>query len=443
MILCHLCSSHVVAMEDPIPGTQIFVDFFGRPSGSAYVLTHCHTDHLRGLSAEWKYGFIHCSPVTAALLVNAIGISPRILKTHECEVPFELLDPSSSSPIVTTFVDANHIPGSTMVVFENLRDGPIVNTGDFRYDDALLKSPTLQRVALEVDGKRCQKLSLDVSWANAPFYRIPSKRESIEMFLGLLGRISQSERCFLRSSLGDEELLNAIALRHPGEKLLFTDEHRFHEIQIADPDLCRKSCILLGPDELVCHHRSRIVIIDNWRGKRDDRRLHNVHGVSVNCSTLWWARSQAQSQARVSQWGPKYDYVQNLWQIVYSMHSSKEEIERFCEFLRPLRISPICKPIVGAPDVLINGQRVGRHEEIVFETPEARVVEQSSTSDSQDLSAAALGASMRAFFHPETLTESQEELLALLADDPPCTPTLHESQETLLDPESPSPKRRR
>ena len=45
---------------------------------------------------------------------------------------------------------------------------------------------------------------------------------------------------FLRSSLGEKEPLAAIALRYPGDKLLFADEHRFHEIQIADPDLCRK-----------------------------------------------------------------------------------------------------------------------------------------------------------------------------------------------------------
>ena len=172
LILCHVCPSHVIAMEDPVPGTQIFVDFCCRHGGSAYMLTHCHTDHLRGLSAEWKHGLIHCSPVTAALLVNAIGISPRILRTHECEVPFELLDPSSPSPVTATFINANHCAGSVMVVFEGLCDGPVVNTGDFRFDEsALRKSPTLQRVALAVDGKRCQLLSLDVSWANAPFYR--------------------------------------------------------------------------------------------------------------------------------------------------------------------------------------------------------------------------------------------------------------------------------
>ena len=90
-------------MEDPIPGTQISVDLFGRHGGSAYMLTHGHTDDLGGLSAKWKHGLIHCSPVTAALLVNAIGISPRILRTHEWEVLFELPDPSSPSPVTATY----------------------------------------------------------------------------------------------------------------------------------------------------------------------------------------------------------------------------------------------------------------------------------------------------------------------------------------------------
>ena len=170
-----------------------------------------------------------------------------------------------------------------------------MNTEDFRFDESVFrKSPALQRVALVVDGKRCHLRTLDVSWANAPFVCLPSKAKSINMLLELLAVevLDRDGRCFLRSSLGDEELLAAIALRYPGEKLLFTDEHRFHEIQIADPDLCRTSCTQLGPDELVCpDHCFRFVITKNWSGKRVDQRLHNVHGVSEDCSTRWWSRS--------------------------------------------------------------------------------------------------------------------------------------------------------
>lgn len=35
-----------------------------------YVLTHIHSDHLRGLSNSWEYGPIYCSQVTANLLLN-------------------------------------------------------------------------------------------------------------------------------------------------------------------------------------------------------------------------------------------------------------------------------------------------------------------------------------------------------------------------------------
>ena len=124
-----------------------------------------------------------------------------------------------------------------MVVFEGLRDEPGVNTGDFRYSDALLKSPALQRVAPADDGKRVQQLCLDTSWANID--RLPSKQHSAELLLEVLS--SFSYRVFIVSHLGDEEMLRAIAWRHPGEKLWFTDACRYHEFSVAEPSLAKPS----------------------------------------------------------------------------------------------------------------------------------------------------------------------------------------------------------
>ena len=108
-----------------------------------------------------------------------------LLVSHELEQPFEI-----GTGITATFVDTNDCTGRVLVIFEGdgLRDGPMVNSGDFRVCEALLGSPALQRVALAVDGKRCQQLSLDVSWEHTD--RLPSKATSAELLLEELSRSS-------------------------------------------------------------------------------------------------------------------------------------------------------------------------------------------------------------------------------------------------------------
>ena len=60
-------------------GTPLVVDSFGgaaashSPHSLAYFLTHAHTDHLVGLTAEWSRGVIHCSRITAALVAQRFG----------------------------------------------------------------------------------------------------------------------------------------------------------------------------------------------------------------------------------------------------------------------------------------------------------------------------------------------------------------------------------
>jgi mRNA degradation ribonuclease J1/J2 len=35
-----------------------------------FFLTHAHADHLRGLTPDWEYAPIHCSPVTRSLVLG-------------------------------------------------------------------------------------------------------------------------------------------------------------------------------------------------------------------------------------------------------------------------------------------------------------------------------------------------------------------------------------
>ena len=223
-------------MQDPLTNTSIFIICFER-AGGVYFLTHAHTDHMRGLHHGWRYGKLYCSKVSADILLNRGVVRASLLHARDLEQPFEVVDPKNPRVAVTaTFADANHCPGSAMVVLEWPSGSAVVNTGDFRYYDALWDSPTLRRI---VDGQSCARLHYDASWAHGAFSQLPSKCDSIGVLLDLIERHA-SERVIMHShGLGDEESFASIANHFPGQKLLFADERRLAELKLCDFVFCR------------------------------------------------------------------------------------------------------------------------------------------------------------------------------------------------------------
>ena len=426
-------------MDHPVAGTGIagiYVDYFGR-AGIGYLLTHAHVDHMRGLSDSWCRGEIHCTPTTARLLLaHYPGFRSRLLRTHEYEEPFEV---GGNTGFTATFIDANHCSGSAMIVFEGLPGGPVVNTGDFRYSDRMLQSPALRRVTRRFGAlQRVQQLRLDVSWANIPV--LPSKQHSADCLLDIIA--SCSDRIFMRSHLGDEEMLRAIALRHPGKKLWFIDQRRYHEFSVAEPSLAASQAAMLHqePDENV-----RFVIVRKWTDRFSDRRLRDASGIGICTSTLWFAR------AGMDMHSPVFD--DPLWRVPFSMHSSGEELQTLVSFLDPAVIRPICDPIIGGSAAHLVGHLVASEVAMpAIDEDASRDGDASSelTAESRqklsrvsEMTAKEFAAECASFFSPTPQVE--DDLEALLAGafdwDGCCTPTLPESPWTLVD--TPSPKRPR
>ena len=184
----------LMAASNPVPSTSLFVDHFQLSDstsrlhpGAVFFLTHCHSDHMTGLSPYWKLGELHTSTGTAPFLHRKFGRLP--LKTHPVDEPFGVWDPKSRMTLTCTFVDACHCPGSVMIVFEQVPNGrgPIIYTGDFRYCDALRQNQTLQRVAsLRCAGVACQQIFVDVTCAHKSSFKLPTREHSIGQLLDLL-----------------------------------------------------------------------------------------------------------------------------------------------------------------------------------------------------------------------------------------------------------------
>ncbi len=108
-----------MALPAGIPFQGLAIDDFRSSLGaSSFLLTHMHSDHLRGLKDGWCGGKLYCSPVTRELLLHRFKISPKLVETIDIgETRMIRLEcPSHMGEIIVdvTALDANHCPGSTM-----------------------------------------------------------------------------------------------------------------------------------------------------------------------------------------------------------------------------------------------------------------------------------------------------------------------------------------
>ena len=92
-----------------------------------YFLTHFHSDHYGGLNKNWNSGVVYCSEATSRLIQLHLDVKPekiRQLKMNQW---------ISVGPMIEVLLlDANHCPGSAIILFQSLDNRNILHTGDFR-----------------------------------------------------------------------------------------------------------------------------------------------------------------------------------------------------------------------------------------------------------------------------------------------------------------------
>ena len=130
-----------------LTNTNIMVDDFDYckkyPKNTfIHFLSHYHWDHYKGMTPGWDYGPIYCSEITKNLiLANFPDI--KNITTAEMNTKFKVpLDPEGKRVIEATFFDANHIPGSVIILFEGFM-GTILHTGDMRFKDSMVYDNTV------------------------------------------------------------------------------------------------------------------------------------------------------------------------------------------------------------------------------------------------------------------------------------------------------------
>lgn len=174
-----------------MPGFSICVDAFryGAVEGcKAYFLSHFHSDHYIGLTANWIHGPIYCSKVTGSLVKKQLRTAEKFVIELEFDKSYDI--PGTDGATVT-MIPANHCPGSSMFIFEKpVGSGTgkklkrILHCGDFRACPDHVRHPLLKPNLPDLStGKlRHQKIDicyLDTTYLN-PRYSFPPQDDVIQ-----------------------------------------------------------------------------------------------------------------------------------------------------------------------------------------------------------------------------------------------------------------------
>ncbi|CAG9534321.1 unnamed protein product [Cercopithifilaria johnstoni] len=213
----------------------ISIDQFGSDNlkSSAFFLSHCHSDHMQGLDSDQFYAIIsgkfaafYCHKISKTLLssehyysrlldhIVPKNYNEKFTITAICDdEQRESLLPSSSADV--TFLDARHIPGSTMILFE-FHDGfRLLYTGDCRLSkDDWITCDTLKDPLTSSGFKRLDALYFDSTFCRKGAENIPTLKQScalcVKMVKDWLEKDSNNKVLMWCGRFGHELLLKAI-----------------------------------------------------------------------------------------------------------------------------------------------------------------------------------------------------------------------------------------
>ncbi|GMF15741.1 unnamed protein product [Phytophthora fragariaefolia] len=163
-------------------------------------------------------GIIYCNEITAKLVVQELGVQSKFVHPVGMNTPVLIGD------VQVTFMDANHCPGSAIILFR-LKDGKTyLHTGDFRFHRKMLKYHALQPhiptgdEKIDHNGKiiginRLDGVYLDTTYCD-PKYTFPTQQVAVKHALELMNKHFKQEKVlylFGSYTIGKERLFMEIA----------------------------------------------------------------------------------------------------------------------------------------------------------------------------------------------------------------------------------------
>ncbi|XP_066211495.1 DNA cross-link repair 1A protein [Saccopteryx leptura] len=308
-----------------ISGTGFTVDAFqyGLVEGcTAYFLTHFHSDHYAGLSKHFTFP-IYCSEITGNLLKSKLHVQEQYI--HPLPMDTECI----VNGVSVVLLDANHCPGSVMILFKLPNGKVLLHTGDFRAD------PSMERSLLA--GQKVHTLYLDTTYCS-PEYCFPSQREVIQFAINTAFEAVTRNPCTLvvcgTYSIGKEKVFLAIAdvlcskVGMSQEKYKTLRCLNLPEVNdLITTDMCTSLVHLLPMMQI--NFKGLQSHLKKFNGRYDQilafRPTGWTHSNKLTCIT----DVVPQTKGNISIYG-----------IPYSEHSSYLEMKHFVQWLKPQTIIP-------------------------------------------------------------------------------------------------------
>ena len=263
-----------------------------------FILTHYHGDHYGSLPREGKYSgpaLIHCTPVTASLLISVHEVPAMYVVEHEYGQTFSCriknprrrpqqqdhqqqdqqdqydseLSSSSSSWAKITFYDANHCPGACMV-FIQLPNGQChLHTGDMRYHEKMKSYPLLQEAVLH---RTLDLVYLDTTYGHPKHDFVP-QQEAIEAIA------SQTEQLLVVFATNDQHHHQHQSTTTTTNAIIRTGspDKQSKEVIQAPTTLVLLSCYSIGKERVVWESSTRANQLV-YVSEKKLRMLHCIKG---------------------------------------------------------------------------------------------------------------------------------------------------------------------
>ncbi|KAH1056924.1 hypothetical protein J1N35_034989 [Gossypium stocksii] len=309
-----------------IPGTPFRVDAFKYLRGdcSHWFLTHFHMDHYQGLTKSFHHGKIYCSSITARLVNLKLGIPWAMLQVLPLNEKIHI------SGIYITCLDANHCPGSIMILFEPPNGKAILHTGDFRYSEEMVGLPLLHACPIHT-------LILDTTYCN-PQYDFPKQVAVIQFVIEAI-----------QAEAFNPKTLFLIGSYTIGKERLFLEVARAlrRKVYITAAKLRLLECLGFSEEDMQWFtsndQESQIHIVPMWtlasfkRLKQISNHYARRFNLVVAFSPTGWTfgKGKKKSPGRRWQQGTIIRY-----EVPYSEHSSFTELREFVKLVSPENIIP-------------------------------------------------------------------------------------------------------
>ncbi|KAI5076808.1 hypothetical protein GOP47_0008873 [Adiantum capillus-veneris] len=323
-----------------IPGTKFYVDAFQHPRAdcSHWFLTHFHTDHYQGLTRAFRYGHVYCSPITAQLVNTRIGVPWERLKSLPLDQTTEI------DGVKVTLIDANHCPGSVMILFQPQNGKAVLHTGDFRFSEDMASNLMLQACNIHT-------VILDTTYCN-PQYVFPKQEVVIQFIIDAIqAEAFNPSTLFLIGTytIGKERIFFEVAKAL--QKKIFCSATKLRLLQCMNfPDEDMK---WLTTNERDAH----IHVVPLWSIASFKRMnyiaRHNAgrYNSIVSFSPTGWSFGRGKKRTPGRRWrqGTVVRY-----EVPYSEHCSFKELKDFVKFTNPVNIIPsVYNDSAEAADALI------------------------------------------------------------------------------------------